>query len=270
MQARYLAFDVEVADLAEIEELFVEAGPLVQAPAIDVVGQVVDIVEAGALRPRIAPAEPVEIHVIDRALRAVAVDQIDLAARRCPRSPGCSSSFGADACLGRLGAERQARSKGPPRVHHPEGHRRRTRPVSSAKLAAKDAGLRVDDEVDVALTIERDVLGAVLRDGAKPMSPNRRVELSRDSGGNTRRIRSRRCPSDFRSEMAGGGASCGNGPMVISSRYGRRQRRGFGRTTHPPALRMREGQTASGWFSGAAFWKASSFSQALLTATIRG
>ena len=80
MQAGELAGDVEVADLAEVEELLVEPGPFVHAPALDVVGQVVDVVQADALRLRVALADPVEIDVVDRALRAVAVDEIDLQA----------------------------------------------------------------------------------------------------------------------------------------------------------------------------------------------
>ena len=59
-QARVLAFDIEVADLAEIEEALVEAGPDMHAPAADVMRQVVDIMEAAALRLRITRAEPVE------------------------------------------------------------------------------------------------------------------------------------------------------------------------------------------------------------------
>ena len=41
-EAGELALDVEIADLAEIEEPLVEAGPFLHAAAIDVVGQMVD------------------------------------------------------------------------------------------------------------------------------------------------------------------------------------------------------------------------------------
>ena len=50
VQARQLALDVEEADLAEVEQLGVEAEPLVHVAAVDVVGQVVEVVEADALR----------------------------------------------------------------------------------------------------------------------------------------------------------------------------------------------------------------------------
>ena len=42
-QAGLLAFDVEVADLAEVEQRLVEAGPLVHVAAMHVVRQVVDL-----------------------------------------------------------------------------------------------------------------------------------------------------------------------------------------------------------------------------------
>src|SRR5436190_13855762 len=47
-EARLLALDVEIADLAEIEDLLVERRPVVHPAAIDVVGEVVERVEAGA------------------------------------------------------------------------------------------------------------------------------------------------------------------------------------------------------------------------------
>jgi hypothetical protein len=46
-------------------------------PRIDIVGEVVEIIEADALRLRIALAEPVEFGVIGRALLAVGVDEIE-------------------------------------------------------------------------------------------------------------------------------------------------------------------------------------------------
>src|SRR5262249_46456438 len=79
-QAGGAALDVEEADLAEIEQLGVEAGPHIHAPAMDVVGEVIDVIEARARRPGVAPAEPFELGIIGRALRAVAIDKIKYAA----------------------------------------------------------------------------------------------------------------------------------------------------------------------------------------------
>ncbi len=81
VQPGMLAGDVEVADLPEVEHPLVEAGPLVEPAAMHVVGQVVDVAEA---RPRsgcrILVAQPLEVDVVDRALGAVAIDQVDVQA----------------------------------------------------------------------------------------------------------------------------------------------------------------------------------------------
>ncbi len=72
-QARGLALDVEILLLFEAEQLAVEAGPGAHLAAADVVGQVVQKVEADAvLRRRLAPAgdlvparERVTVHQIE-------------------------------------------------------------------------------------------------------------------------------------------------------------------------------------------------------------
>ena len=48
MQAGVLALDVEEADLAEVEQAGIEVEPLVHVAAIDVVGEVVEVIEADA------------------------------------------------------------------------------------------------------------------------------------------------------------------------------------------------------------------------------
>jgi hypothetical protein len=69
-QARVLTFDVEVPDLAEIEQALVETCPNVHAAPADIVRQVIEIIEAPPLRFGIALTEPKETVVINRALRA--------------------------------------------------------------------------------------------------------------------------------------------------------------------------------------------------------
>src|SRR3984893_619441 len=74
-----LTLDVEVADLAEVEQLLVEAGPYIHAPAADVVRQMVDQGESCCFGRRAscrAACHGAKIHVIDRAF-AVQVDQVD-------------------------------------------------------------------------------------------------------------------------------------------------------------------------------------------------
>src|SRR6185437_13329516 len=58
-QAGSATLDVEIANLAEVEEFFVETRPDVHSPAMDVVGEVIDIEQADAGWLRIVSAEPV-------------------------------------------------------------------------------------------------------------------------------------------------------------------------------------------------------------------
>src|SRR5882762_3529189 len=74
-EPRVLTLDVEVADLAEVEQLLVEAGPYIHAPAADVVRQMVDQGESCCFGRR-ASCHGAKIHIIDRAF-AVQVDQVD-------------------------------------------------------------------------------------------------------------------------------------------------------------------------------------------------
>src|SRR5262249_15645334 len=75
-QTRILSFDIKVANLSEVKEAFVETGPDIHASATHIVRQVVDVVEAVAFRLWIARPEPVESVVVDRALVAIAIDQV--------------------------------------------------------------------------------------------------------------------------------------------------------------------------------------------------
>src|SRR6266581_152421 len=85
-----LALDVEVADLAEAEEALVEVGPLLHAPLVHVVREVVDVREAVARRIERGRSHPLlqrlEVDVVEAdvadlsrllaALAAPAVDEI--------------------------------------------------------------------------------------------------------------------------------------------------------------------------------------------------
>src|SRR5262249_28001088 len=76
-QSGQLALDVDKADLPKIEQLGVEGEPPVHVAALHVVREVVEIMEAPPLRSRIRFADPVEVSRVWRALRAVAIDEID-------------------------------------------------------------------------------------------------------------------------------------------------------------------------------------------------
>ena len=161
-QARRATLDVEKADLAEVEQFFVEAGPDIHAAAVHIVGEVIDVEQAGARGARIALAEPVEFGVVGRALRAVAIDEIEQAAAD-PLDGGNIERLARGRNIGGLGTERERAREGRLRIDHAERHRRRARPVRGDEVEAVAAGLLIDEEVDVALPIERDALAAVTR-----------------------------------------------------------------------------------------------------------
>src|SRR5439155_15452940 len=80
LQSGELGFDVEVADLAEVDQPLVEARPLLHATAMDVVRQVVDGRKPRSLRLWIDVGQRHEVDVVDRytgSVAAIAVDQID-------------------------------------------------------------------------------------------------------------------------------------------------------------------------------------------------
>src|ERR1700676_3216113 len=79
-QAGGATLDVKEADLAEVEQFFVKAGPDIHAAAMDVVGEMVEIEQARARRLRILRAQPFELGVIGRTLGAIAIDEIEQAA----------------------------------------------------------------------------------------------------------------------------------------------------------------------------------------------
>ncbi len=75
-QAGVLALDVEVANLAEVEDPLVEIGPEMHAAAVDVVGQVIDLEETASLRVPVDAIEELEIDVIDGGAALITVDQV--------------------------------------------------------------------------------------------------------------------------------------------------------------------------------------------------
>src|SRR6202000_1628894 len=72
-QAGSAPFNVEITNLAEVEELFIEAGPDIHPAAMDVVGEVIDIIKPDTRWPRIIGAEPIKLQVVSRTLGAVAL-----------------------------------------------------------------------------------------------------------------------------------------------------------------------------------------------------
>ncbi len=175
-QARRAALDIEKPDLPEVEQFLIETGPDVHAAAMDVVGEVIEIEQPGALGARVLCAEPVEFGIVGRTFRPVAVDEIQEAAADS-LDRGDIEGFLGGRNVGRLRAERQCTLIGLLRIDHAKGHRRRTRPVRGDEIEAMGAGRFVDEIIDVALAIDRDLLGLVARDLRITHQPEQRVQL---------------------------------------------------------------------------------------------
>ena len=177
-QARSAALDVEEADLVEVEQLFVEAGPDIHAAAMDVMGEVIDIEQPRTRGPRILRAQPFELEVIGRALGAVAVDEIEHAAADA-LDGGNVERLLRRRNIGRLRAERQRPLIGQLRIDHAKRHRRRAGPVRGDEAMAMGTGLLVDEIIDVALAIDRDLPGLVARNRRIAHQLEQRVQFLR-------------------------------------------------------------------------------------------
>src|SRR2546426_2857823 len=170
LEARQLALDVEVADLAETEQPLVELGPFLHAAPMNVVREVIDVAQAGArgsrritTPERLESRERLEIHVVD----SVAVIVFRVAVHEGDERIADALDRG-DAQLARPGAALDApgaaldelvvRRGG---ILHAERHRAHARAVAARKVLRERARLGVDDEVDVALLVEQHVLVAV-------------------------------------------------------------------------------------------------------------
>ena len=80
LQARQLAFDVEVADFAEIEQALVEARPFFHPAAMNVVRQVIDRDQPRALGMLVDAGKRHEVDIVNgnaAAVARIAIDQID-------------------------------------------------------------------------------------------------------------------------------------------------------------------------------------------------
>ena len=157
--------DVEIADLAETEERLVIARPLVHAAAMDIVGEMVDLEKPDALRRRIGAGQRQEIDVVDGAV-AIAVDEIDEAAAD-PLDRRNVELHRTDLALDALGAQRQRAGIGLGGVADAERHGADRGTVQAREGLGEALRLGIDQEIDLALAVERHVLGAVARHGGE-------------------------------------------------------------------------------------------------------
>ena len=127
-----------------------------------VVGQVVDVGQADAGGIAVDARQILEVDIVDGAAIAITIDQIEQ--RIADALDGRDVELHrADLPLDAPGAERQGPLVGGAGVLHPQRDGADARPVHPREALGEALLLRVDDEIHVALAIERDVLGAVLR-----------------------------------------------------------------------------------------------------------
>ncbi len=159
-QAGVLTLDVEVADFTEVEQLLVEAGPVRHAPAINVVGEVVDDLQAGTDRVAVHTFDELEVDVVDRAAFLETVDQVQRrTADALDRWQAQLHRAGFD--FHRLGAQFQGAGIGLVGVTHAERHAAYRRAVFGGEVRGDALGFVVQDQVDVTLAIQVHILGPV-------------------------------------------------------------------------------------------------------------
>ena len=174
-QAGTLALDVEVADLAEVEEPLVEIGPDRHPAAIHVVGQVVDVGELRIARSAIALAASRDGSRNRRRRSSRCRHSGRRRYRREPPMPsiaGMSSSPSptVDLDVGRAELERAVvRGLG---VLDPERHGAGARAVVAGIILGVAAGLGIDDEVAVALRCSVTFLRLCRATSGKPILVN--------------------------------------------------------------------------------------------------
>ena len=141
-------------------------------------GQVVDVVLADALGPRIRFSDPVELVCVGRSLRTVPVDEIEEASADALDRRDVER-LAAVLRIGRLRAKFDGAPVGAVGVDDPEGHRRRAWPMHLYKIGRVAAGLFVDDVVDVALPVDGDRLPLVTGNGNEAHQPEEAWEFLR-------------------------------------------------------------------------------------------
>src|SRR5258708_225220 len=160
-QTGLLAFDAEVANLPEVEQLFVKAGPHAHVAAPDVVSEVIDAKQAHGNR-RLGVDNRYEVDIVDGAL-AVAIDQINQAAAD-PLDRRDIEFHGTRRDRSGFGAQIQGARIGQARVGDAKRHGAGAGPVSPRKALRETVVFGIDDEIDVALIGQRPVFGARARD----------------------------------------------------------------------------------------------------------
>ena len=157
-----LALDVEMADLAEVEDAFVKCRPMRHAAAVHIMGQVIERVQADTVVIGRRACDRLEIDIIDFAFAGL-VDKVKV--RPADAGDGGNVQFHrADPAIDRGGAALHRFGKGGGGVVDPKGHGVGRRAVLVAELRDLADALHVEQEIDVALGVAADILAAVAAD----------------------------------------------------------------------------------------------------------
>ncbi len=181
----HLALDIEVADLAEVEQPGIEIRPFAHAAAVHVVGEVIDGGQAGAHVLRRSIVHWLEVHVVNRdvadaavapILAAPAIDEVDQAVadtldRRDVQLHRAAAAVEAP------GAQFQRALVGGVGVVHTEGNGADAGAVQPGEALRERVWLGVDDEVDAALAPQGHVLVTMAGHRAKAELGEQSAEL---------------------------------------------------------------------------------------------
>ena len=181
-EAGVFTLDVEKADLAEIEQLFVKVRPEGHAAPVDVVRQVVNQLEAVAGRVAVHAALKHKINVVDRLAVLEPVDQVQRRAANA-LDGGQVQLHRPGLDFNRLRAEFKRATVSQVRILHAKRHAAGARAMLGGKVARNAFRLAVDNEVDLALAVQHHVLGAVPRHQRETHALKHRLQHARGGRG---------------------------------------------------------------------------------------
>ena len=174
-QAGVFALNIEVANLAEIEQLFIKPAPERHAAPVHVVRQVVNQRQAVAHRVAVYAVQKNKINVVDRLAFFKAVNQVQRRAADA-LDGGQVQLHRAGLDFNRLRAEFECALVGQMRILHPKRHAAGAGAVFGGKVAGDAFGFAVDDEIDGTLAVQQHVLGTVAGDQRKAHALEHRLQ----------------------------------------------------------------------------------------------
>ncbi len=152
-QSGVLTLDVEIADLAKVEQPFVVVGPVFDSTAVDVVGKVIDGMKPATYGVTVDIFIKPEIDIVDRGAVLVSVNKVDGGAAD-PPDCGQAQLHGAGRDLNRLRAEFQHATIGLVGIANAKTHATGTGAVLLGKPGCPAVRFAVEYKVDIALSVQ--------------------------------------------------------------------------------------------------------------------